>query len=228
MYHLTKMVEHDLDSPRFLQTARSQESNTGEKNPKKNLMLPKRQWAALNNVQWFFYIRPSSHLRYSGDTMDGQYHWLEQRLSHKTVLTSHKTVYCKILDFDSDCERFLCMLLSVCLTHTSTKMALFKFKGRGLAMRDDSLHRRTAETTDGHSSEGLLPHIRLSIPDPPFLTLHIPPSAFSPDPPLSPPHCGLQQTIMSNPHLPQQSPQVLLFLFLPLACLLYGLALSPL
>ncbi len=117
----------------------------------------------------------------------------------------------QIMNFDSDYVSFLCLLLSLSLSlslrliHTDTKIALFKFKGRGLAARADSLHRRTAETTDGHSSEGLLPHIRLSSSDPPFLTLHIPPSAFSPDPPLSPPRCGLQQTVVPNPHLPQQS-----------------------
>lgn len=132
-----------------------------------------------------------------------------------------------MMDSDSDCGSFLCLLLSLCLIHTDTKIALFKFKGRGLAIRADSLHRRTAGTTDGHSSEGLLPHIRLSSSNPPFLTLHIPPSVLSPDPPLSPAHCGLEQTVIPNPHLSQQSNQVVLFLFSCPAFLFYGLVHSP-
>lgn len=96
--------------------------------------------------------------------------------------------------------------LSLSVSYIQTQKSLCSSsKEGGLAIKDASLHRRTAETTDGHSSEGLLPHIRLSSTDPLFLTLHIPPSAFSPDPPLSPPRCGLQQTVIPNPHLSHQS-----------------------
>lgn len=84
----------------------------------------------------------------------------------------HQDKYKQMMDLDADRGGFLRILpplfLSLRLIHKDTKMALFKFKGRGQARRVASLHRRTAETTDGHSSEGLLPHIRLSSSDPPI------------------------------------------------------------
>lgn len=69
---------------------------------------------------------------------------------------------------------------SLHLIHKDTKISLFKFKGRGLARRADSLHHRTGETTDGHSSEGLLPHIRLASSGPPIPHSSHPPICIYP------------------------------------------------
>lgn len=91
--------------------------------------------------------------------------------------------------------RVFCIDFSLCLTHAQTKMSLFKFKGVGMAKRADSPHHRTAETTDGHSSKGLLPHIR---PTPNSSLFTSPPSAVIPHPPLFLPSVGSSKSCPSN------------------------------
>lgn len=121
----------------------------------------------------------------------------------------------RLLDWDT--RRRLSRLLSWSVSNTDTKMALFKFKGK----RPGYESRQSSPQDSRNNRWPLLwrpppPHPSILL-QPPYVTLHIPPSVLSPDPPLSPPRCGLQQTVAPNPH-PSQSSNPRLFSFLPLIC----------